>query len=170
MIAASGAALAAPALLAACGETEADDDRSEANDPDLLNPVLAQHLAVASLTEFAKDGALPDVATELAAQRKESIAQLEKFISDRDGEAESRPAQTAEAESATEALSLQLEESIATALESIGDLSSPTYRQAVHRFITEDAAALAALRDTLGGEVAPDAYVFGAASEGEDSQ
>jgi len=171
MIAASGAAVGAPLVLAACGDTaDPDDDRSEDNDPDLLNAILEQHLAVEDLTKAAGDGPLPDVTDELAAQRKDSISQLESFIADRDAEATTAAADAAEAESATEALILQLEDSIAASLDSIGDLSSPTYRQAVHRFVTEDAAAVAALRSETGGEVAPDAFVFGAPASEEEGE
>lgn len=170
MLAASGAAAGSPLFLAACGQTSApDDERSEENDPDLLNAVLEQHLAVSDLAKAAGDGPLADVTAELESQRKDSISQLEGFVTDRDGEPAGEPADPAQAESATEALVLQLEDSIAASLDAIGDLSSPSYRQAVHRFITEDAAALAALRSETGGDVAPDAFVFGApaADEGD---
>lgn len=171
MIAASGAAVGAPLVLAACGETtDADDARSEDNDPDLLNAILEQHLAVEELTKAAGDGPLPEVTDELAAQRKDSISQLESFVSERDGEATTEAADAAQAESATEALILQLETSIAASLDSIGELSSPAYRQAVHRFVTEDAAAVAALRSETGEEVAPDAFVFGAPASAEEEE
>jgi hypothetical protein len=170
MLAASGAAVGAPLVLAACGEAEDEkDERSEDNDPDLLNAVLAQHLAVQDAVDTAADGPLPEVTKELSAQRKKSVAELEGLISDRDGEATTEAADTSEAESATEALVLQLEDSIAASLDSIGDLSSPTYRQSVHRFITEDAAALAALRSQTDGDVAPDAFVLGAPTSEEDA-
>jgi hypothetical protein len=170
MIAASGAAVSAPVFLAACGgEVTSDDDRSEDDDPDLLNAILEQHLAVLDLTKAAGDGPLPDVVDELATVRKDSTSQLEAFIAERDGDAATEAAEAAEAESATEALILQLEGSIAASLASIGDLSSPTYRQVVHRFITEDAAAVAALRSETGGEVAPYSFVFGAPASTEGS-
>lgn len=169
MIVASGAAVGAPLVLAACGQTtDADDDRSEDNDPDLLNPILAQHLAVEAAANAAEDGPLPDVTQELATQRKDSISQLQGFVADRDGDATTDAAEAASAESPTEALIMQLEDSIATSLDSIGDLSSPAQRQAVHRFVTEDAAALAALRSETGDEVAPDSFVFGAPVTKED--
>jgi hypothetical protein len=171
MLAASSAAVAAPAFLAACGQSsDADDDRSEENDPDLLNAILEQQLAVEKLAKAAKGGPLPDVTSELASQRKNSISELESFISERDGDATTTPADAEQGESPTEALILQLEASIAASLDSIGDLSSSAYRQAVHRYITEDAAALAALRSETGDEVAPDAFVFGASASGEDSE
>jgi hypothetical protein len=169
MITASSAAVAAPAVLAACGKAaDAEDDRSEDDDPDLLNPILARHLAVLDAAEAASDGPLPDVTSELASQRKDSTTELESFISDRDGDAVSKPADSAQAESPTEALIMQLEDSIAVSLDSIGELSSPAYRQAVHRFITEDAAALAALRSEEGSEIAPDSFVFGAPATDEE--
>ncbi len=171
MLAASGAAVAAPAFLAACGQApDGDDDRSEADDPGLLNAILVQHLAVLELADAAKDGPSPEVTDQLAAEREDSISTLEGFISDRDGKASTDPADAAEAESATEALVIQLEDSIEASLASIGELSSPAYRQAVHRFITQDAAAVAALRSQTGGDVAPDAFVFGAPAGSEDSE
>mgnify|MGYP000368440703 CR=1 FL=1 len=60
----------------------------------------------------------------------------------------------------------QLEASIAGTLAVIGDLSAER-RQPVARAIFEDAAVLAALRSELGEDVAPDAFVFGPAGEGE---
>jgi hypothetical protein len=170
MLAASGAAVGSSAFLAACGQaSDPDAERSEEDDPALLNAILEQHLAVADATAAAEDGPLPDVTSELATQRKDSISQLESFISERDGDASTQPAETADAESPTEALAVQLEDSIAASLEAIGELSSPAYRQAVHRWVTEDAAALAALRSELGGDIAPDAFVFGAPASEEDS-
>lgn len=169
MIAASGAALGAPLALAACGQTnDADDDRSEDADPDLLNAILGQHLAVSQLSgeiDSAIDPGL-DVITTLKEQRKDSVTELEAFIAERDGERVEEPAEPAEAESPAEALSAQLEDSIAATLDVIGELSSPAYRQAAHRYVTEDAAALAALRSITGGEVAPEAFVLGTAAEG----
>lgn len=170
MIAASGAAVSAPVFLAACGGSVADDDRSEEDDPDLLNAILEQHLAVLDATKAAGDGPLPDVVDELASARKDSTSQLESLIAERDGEATTEAAEAAQAESATEALLLQLEDSIEASLASIGELSSPTYRQTVHRFITEDAAAVAALRSEVGGDVAPDAFVFGSPATAEGSE
>ena len=172
MLAASGAAVGAPALLAACGQTaESEDERSEEDDPELLNAILEQHLAVEKaaadldLTEVLG----PEDTDALVKARKDSIAQLEAFIAERDGEAVTEPAKASEAESQAEGLALQLEDSIEASLTSIADLSSPAYRQAVHRFTTEDAAALAALRAQLGGEIAPDAFVFGAPAGDEES-
>jgi len=172
MLAASSAAVAAPAFLAACGQaSDEEDDRSEENDPELLNAILEQHLAVEDAAKAAEDGPLPDVTSDLAAQRKDSIRQLGSFVAERDGEATKQPAETSQAESPSEALILQLEDSIAASLEGIGELSSTAYRQAVHRYITEDAAALAALRSEIGDEVAPDSFVFGApASSEEDAE
>ena len=169
MLVASGAAVGAPTVLTACGQASGpDEERSEEEDPALLNAVLEQHLAVADEAAATEDGPLPDVTSELAKQRKDSVSQLEAFISERDGDAVTDPVDAAEAESPTEALAIQLQDSIAASLEAIGQLSSPAYRQAVHRFVTEDAAALAALRSELGEDVAPDAFVFGAPASDEE--
>ena len=156
----------APFTLAACGQTsDPDDERSEDEDPDLLNAILEQQLAVAALAREAGAGPLAAETSALAKQRKSSVAELEAFIAEREGKATTEPAAPAEAESATEALALQLEDSIAASLAAIGELSSPAYRQAAHRFVTEDAAALAALRSATGGDVAPDAFVLGTSTE-----
>jgi len=172
MIAVSGAAVSAPLALAACGTTSEEDARSQANDPDLLNAVLAQHLAVLEMTRSIDGTEDPSsiATTELLQARTDSIDQLEAFIGEVDGEATGEAADPAQAESRTEALALQLEDSISDSLEVIGDISAAAYRQSVHRFITEDAAALAALRSVTGGEVAPDAFVFGAPATTEDSE
>ena len=167
---ASSAAVSAPLVLAACGgSTDPDDDRSEDADPELLNAILEQHLAVEDAAKAAEDGPLPEVTQELATQRKDSVSKLQSFVAERDGDATTDAADVAQAESPTEALILQLEQSIEASLASIGELSSPAYRQTVHRYVTEDAAALGALRSETGEEVAPDAFVFGApATEGDD--
>jgi hypothetical protein len=159
MIAVSGAA-AAPFVLAACGQAADEEERSEEADPELLNAVLAQHLAVEALAGGPGANGDPVIAG-IAGAREASITMLEGFISEGDGEPTSDPAEQAQGESATEALILQLQDSIEVALDSVGDLSAPAYRQAVHRFITEDAASLAALRSGLGEDVAPDSFVFG---------
>jgi len=170
MVVASGAAIGAPLVLAACGSDSEEEERSESNDPDLLNAVLAQHLAVldaAGALRDAEDVAL-DAADLLTTKREDSVGQLEAFVAEADGEATTEPAEAAQAESEVEAIALQLEDSIEASLEVIGNLSAAAYRQAVHRFITEDAAALAALRSVTGGEIAPDAFVFGAPTSTED--
>jgi hypothetical protein len=162
LLAGSGAAVAAPVLLAACGTTEADD-RSTANDPALLNSVLAQHLAVldalrqAQRTDFAGDLGVGD----LISLREDSAAQLASFVEKQGGTPTKDPAPAAQAESAPEGLALQLGDSIEASLAAIGDISVAEFRQAIHRSITEDAAVLAALRSVTGGEVAPDSFVFG---------
>jgi len=171
MVVATGAAVGAPLALAACGTPDELEERSEANDPDLLNSVLAQQLAVEEAASAFNKSVEPTArvaAKSLAATRKESISQLESFITERDGEPTDEPAEAVEAESPPEALARQLEASIEASLEAIGDLSSASYRQAVHRYITEDAAALAAMRSALGEEVVPDAFVFGPAGSQED--
>ncbi|MEJ7875722.1 MAG: hypothetical protein WKF62_03605 [Solirubrobacterales bacterium] len=169
MVVASGAAIGAPLILAACGSAE--EERSEGNDPDLLNAVLAQHLAVLEAAEaidsIADPG--PAVSSALITARTDSITQLEAFVGERDGTATTGAADLAQAESPAEGLALQLEASIEASLDTIGDLSAAAYRQSVHRFITEDAAALAALRTVTGGEIAPDAFVFGPPTSSEGS-
>ena len=170
MVVASGAAIGAPLVFAACGS--AGDERSEGDDPDLLNAVLAQHLAVLDAAEAIDSIADPGPATTsaLIAARNDSVTQLEAFIGERDGTATTEGAELAQAESPAEGLTLQLETSIEASLEAIGDLSAAAYRQSVHRFITEDAAALAALRSVTGGEIAPDAFVFGPPMSSEASE
>ncbi len=172
MLGASGVAIGSPLLLSACGTTSEEEARSEANDPDLLNAVLAQHLAVLDASSALGDAPEParQAADVLTTAREDSTGELEAFVSEREGEATTEPAEAASAESPTEGLALQLEDSIEASLEAIGDLSSPAYRQAVHRFITEDAAALAALRSVTGEEIAPDAFVFGAPTSTEEAE
>jgi len=172
MVVASGAAIAAPLALAACGTTSEKDARSGSNDPDLLNAVLAHHLAVLDAAGALKDAAEPalDAAGVIAAARDDSVAELEAFIGESGGEATTEPAETAQAESQVEGLALQLEDSIEASLEVIGDVSDAAYRQSVHRFITEDAAALAALHSVTGDEIVPDAFVFGPPTVAEDSE
>ena len=165
----SGAAVSAPLALSACGAS-AEDSRSAADDPDLLNTVLTHHLAVQALLKDIDETELlgpPDTDVLLEA-REDSIAQLEAFVSESDGDAATEPAEGAQAESQAEALASQLEESIEASLEVVGELSAAAYRQAVHRYITEDAATLAAVRLQLGEDVAPDSFVFGAAAVDEE--
>jgi hypothetical protein len=172
MVAVTGAAVGAPLALGACGSTTEEDERSEADDPGLIGAVLAQHLAVTDILA-AVEGAEPavvGVANTLSDARKDSISELEGILAEAESDTAAEAAETATAESVVGALSLQLESSIEASLEVIGDISVPAYRQSIHRFITEDAAALAALRSQLNGEIAPDAFVFGAPSETEESE
>lgn len=171
MVAATGAAVGAPFGLAACGSESEEDARSDANDPELIAAVLEQHLAVTAILA-AIEGAeetVVAVANTLDEARKASIAELEEILAGTDAEPTEAP-ETATGESVAEALARQLEQSIEASLEVIGNISVPAQRQAVHRFITEDAAALAAIRSVLGEEIAPDAFVFGAPSSTEDQE
>jgi len=170
MVAASSATVGAPLVLAACGGADELEERSGANDPDLLNAILAQHLAVEEAAGQINDTVEPAVsaAAGLIRVRTDSIALLEGFIAEQDATATTEPTELTEAESPPEGLALQLQDSIDTSLEAIGSLSAAAYRQAVHHFITEDAAALAAVRSVLGGEIVPDAFVFGAPATQED--
>ena len=88
-----------------------------------------------------------DTVTTLQTQRKESISQLEAIrrpsATGKPRTSQPRPPRP---KAPPRRSPLQLEDSIEASLASIGDLSSPAYRQAVHRYVTEDAAALAALR------------------------
>jgi hypothetical protein len=170
MVAATGAAIGAPLALSACGTESEEDLRSEANDPELIGTVLEQHLAVTSILA-ALEGAEPvavGAANALSDARKDSIPELEAILTEADAEIP-EAVDTASAESAVEALKLQLEDSIEASLEVIGQISVPEHRQSIHRFVTEDAAALAAFRSVLGEEVAPDAFVFGPPSTTEES-
>lgn len=170
---ASGVTLAvsAPAFLAACGSDE-DDEASPEEQVELLNEVLAAHLAVLAAANEAggSDGPLPGVVAALVTRREDSVGLLEAYVAEADGEPTDEPAEAAQGESPAEALTIQLEDSIATTLAAVGMISAAAYRQAIHRGVTEDAAALAALRSVVGGEVAPDAFVFGpSASEEQGS-
>lgn len=166
LLAASGATLAAgsPVALAACGATEEDEEVSPDREAELLNAVLAQQLAVFEAVEAALRSAPSSVreAIFLAREgRRDSIEELEATISELGATPASQPAASAsQAESAVEGLGDQLEVAIAATVAAIGELS-PERREAVYRAITEDAATLAAIRDTLGEEIAPDAFVLG---------
>src|SRR5688500_11488604 len=94
LVVATGAAAGAPLALAACGTPDELEERSEGNDPDLLNSVLAQQLATeeaASAFNKSADPAARAAAKSLAATRKESISQIESFITERDGEPTDEP-------------------------------------------------------------------------------
>lgn len=164
LLAASGAtlAVAAPAVLAACGESE-DEDVSPEREAELLNQVLAQQLAVVAAVNAASGNApeeIEGVLDRLDAIRQRSAQALENTV----GDLEATPANAADlvgAESPTEGVARQLELSIAVSLEALGEVS-PETRLPVHRAIVEDAAVLAAIRNTLGEEIAPDAFVMGA--------
>lgn len=165
LLVASGATLAAgsSAALGACGAVEEDEAASPAREAELLNEVLAQQLGVIDAAG-AVEGNAPALASATSATLRElrdrSARELEAAISDLDGTATSEPADTAGGESPTEGLARRLEVSIAASIEAIGEIA-PERRGAVHRAITEDAAALAALRSVLGEEIAPDAFVMG---------
>lgn len=169
LLALSGATLAAGSgtVLAACGAAT-DDEPSDSEDAAALNGVLAQQLAVLETAQAASKGAPEQAAaaiTALEELRRSSIADLESAIADLGGTATREPApQAAQAESAVEGLARQLDAAIAEQLAVIADLSAER-RAPVQRAITEDAATLAVLRDTLGEPPAPDAFVFGAPAD-----
>jgi len=172
LFAASGATLAAgsAAALAACGTTEDENEStSPAREAELLNEVLAQQLAVIEVARFAAKGA-PEEAAAAAAELRElrvaSTDALEGAIAELDGTPAGEAAASVEAESAVEGLARQLEAAIAASVDAIGEIN-PERRQPVQRAITEDAAALAVMRSTLGEEVAPDAFVMGPAAAQE---
>ncbi|CAN5205509.1 hypothetical protein BH24ACT23_BH24ACT23_12140 [soil metagenome] len=164
-LASSGIALSAPLALAACGAEEAGES-STAENAAALNQVLAAQLALEeALMPLGEQGstvagAVPTV-ERLASEVGKSTAELEDFIAEAEGE----PTQTADdvvaAESPTEGLVRQLERAIATEIDAVRELSVNSYRQAVHGYVVENAAALAHLRSILGEDPAPDAFVFG---------
>ena len=169
LLAVSGATLAAgsSAVLAACGAAADDEEASPEEDAAALNEILAQQLGVIEAVE-AGLGALPTTVKQpvfaLRTERLRSSKDLAETIGELGGAATTEAApQAAQAESAVEGVARQLEASIAGSLAAIGDLSSER-RQPVARAIFEDAAVLAVLRSELGEDVAPDAFVFGAAA------
>ena len=174
LLAASGATLAAgaPAALAACGTATDDEDLSPEREAELLNEVLAQQLAVRDAAEQALQSAPGSVKESIFTLRENSaasITELETLITDLGGTPTDEPAPSAsQAESEVEGLGGQLESSIAATLEAIRELS-PEPREPVYTAITEDAAALAAIRDTLGEEIAPDAFVMGPPAAAEEA-
>ena len=174
LLAASGATLAAgaPAVLAACGSADEDDDVTPAEEAELLNAVLEQQRGVQDALARAVGGNVPTELEEPLQQlvdlREQSTQDLERTIADLDAEPVGEAVALAGAESPAEGVARQLEVSIAASLEAIGELA-PERRVPVHRAITEDAAALAAIRSVLGEEVAPDAFVMGPPSSSEEA-
>lgn len=174
LLVASGAGLAAaaPAVLAACGTAE-DDEGSPARDAEILNEVLAAQLAVLDGLGSATTGAPGSVEPSLARlerSRRESTTELERFIADAGGKPTAEAAQAEPTESSVEGVARRLEAAIAAAIEGIGEISDVEAREAVLGYVTEDAAALAAVRSVLGEEVAPDAFVFGAPVDEEQGE
>jgi hypothetical protein len=170
LLAASGVTLAAgaPAVLAACGAEE-DEDVSPEREAELLNDVLTQQLAVIDAADQASSNAprdLQEIFDRLRTIREQSARALENTIRDQDGTPTSEAAAAAGGESPTEGVARQLEQSIAGSLAAIGELT-PETRLPVHQAIVEDAETLAAIRDTLGEDIAPDAFVMGAPEEKE---
>lgn len=168
LLAASGATLAAgaPAVLAACG-TEDEEDVSPEREAELLNDVLAQQLAVIAAVDPASSnapGQLQPIFDRLNTIRQMSARVLENTIRDQDATPTDKPAAAVGGESPTEGVARQLEHSIAGSLAAIGELT-PQTRLPVHQAIVEDAETLAAIRDTLGEEIAPDAFVMGPPEE-----
>lgn len=168
LLALGGVALA-PAVLAACGTDEAEEGPSDSESADALNSVLAEQLAVFEMagSKALVESADSKLASRFAQTRIDSLETLRTFVEEVDGEPTTEAAETATGESPTEALARQLEQSIETSLEALRTLDQSAYLQAIHRYTVEDAAALAALRSTLGEDVAPDSFVFGPALEGE---
>lgn len=168
LIAASGAAVAAPLALAACGNS-VETERSEDNDIDLLNGILAAQLTVLELARAAAGNLSPaaDVVATLARERKTSTEALAIAVEGSGGTATTEAVEAPAAESPAEALIVALQSSIETGLEAIGSVSKERLRQVAHRDITLDAAALSGLRSATGGDIAPDSFVFGPPAEQE---
>jgi hypothetical protein len=170
LLAASGATLAAgtPLAVAACGETESEDeDVSPERQAELMNQVLPQELAVLDAADAVRGNApaaAAATAAALADLRDRSTQALDQAITDLEGTPDDQAAEQVGGESPTEALARQLETSIAASEEAIGELP-PEHRLPILRAVIEDAAALAALRDALGEEPAPDAFVMGPPAE-----
>ncbi len=173
LLAASGATLAAgaPAVLAACGSSDEDEDVTPAEEAELLNAVLAQQLAVASAAGEASKASPGEVrqSIKLFARDRDSSAQaLAVEVGDLGGTPTEEAVDLIGAESAVEGLARQLETSIAASLAAIGELA-PERRAPVHQAIVEDAALLAAIRSVLGEEIAPDSFVMGPPSSSEEA-
>ena len=168
MLAVSGTTLAAGAL-AACGTTEEDEEVTPEREAELLNDVLAQQLGVIEVLDPDSSNSpdeLQPIFDRLNTIRQRSARALENTIRDQDATPTDEPADTVGGESPTEAVARQLEHSIAGSLAAIAELT-PQTRLPVHQAIVEDAATLAAIRNTLGEEIAPDAFVMGPPSERE---
>ncbi len=176
LLVASSATLAAgaPLALAACGtaEDEADSTAPE-REAELLGEVLAGQLAVVQAADLASSNAprqAQPALDRINTLRQQSSRALARSIAELEGEPTREPAAIIGAESAVEGAARQLEASIATSLDAIGELTTDAYRQAVHRTITEDAAALAALRDVLGEDPSPDAFVMGPSTSPKEAE
>jgi len=175
LLVASSATLAAgaPLVLAACGTTEEDDETSPEREAEVLNEVLAAQLAVLAAIGDAGNAAPGQAAAilgPLETQGSRSAEAIGAYVSELGGTPTEEPAEAIGGESPVEGLARQLEDSIATSTEAIAEVTTAAYRQAVHRATVTNAAALAVMRDTLGEEPAPDAFVMGPPAPGEASE
>ena len=166
LFATSGAALAAsgPLVLAACGDTESDDEEtSPGREAELLRAIAAQQAGVIQACVLAQHSAPSELRPsiiQLRKTRQEFSQELNRMINELGVKGEHPQYKLVGGESPTEGVARQLEFSIAFSLERIGELN-PKHRAPVHHAVTEDAAVLAAARATLGEEIAPDAFVMG---------
>lgn len=164
LLTASGATLAlgSAGVLAACGPPA--DERNEAGDIDQLNEVLASQLALAALLKKTPGGAaagpLALALTELSGDTDDGVAKLEDAIDQLGGNPTKTPGdRAAAAESAVESLRNQLQLALTDANSAVGELSTAELRDLVYDIVFTDAANAALMNDTLGDDVAPDAFV-----------
>jgi hypothetical protein len=164
---ARGAGLAAAGsavVLAGCGGT-GREERTADRDVDLLQRVLESEATLASVYEIAADQALdPEVAgavERFGAGIREHIALLGERIAAAGGTPDETPGSPPAAESAVEAIRIALEQSIATAHDVVGGLSTADARRSVYRVMITDSGQLAAIRGVLGEPQVPEAFVTG---------
>jgi hypothetical protein len=164
LLASTGAGLAgagAIGVLSACGSEE--EEPSAERDVELLNAALEAQRTVASMYESLPAAAGPGGLT-LDAFSETASAQVDELttaIDDAGGSPSDTEQNPPEAESATEALTLALNDAIVAYHAAAGDLSTPELNGMALEFIAADAAQFAALRGELGEEQAPVAFVTG---------
>lgn len=168
-MAVSGATLAAgsTAVLAACGAAE-EDERSPEHDVELLNEVLAGQLALRDMVRSLPAGAGPLALAvdELIGAVHGDIKSLKGAIGDLDGTPTDVPAtRSGHYESGVEGLRDRLDRAVADAVAAVADLSTGELIATVYGIAFGDAAYATVMRDTLGEDPAPDAFVGVAGGE-----
>ena len=161
LLAFSGGTLAAgsTAALAACGNAEEDTGPSAEEEAAAVDAIVGAQArveqAVKPLAKLAPER-LAGLADALRAGTADSLVTLREAAGEQAGSAaDDVPA----AESPAEALDLTFDGAIAEIATAAGDLADDELRAAAYRLVVADAAAQALVRDALGEDPAPDAFV-----------
>ena len=161
---AAGGTGAAATVLAACGASEAESERSEAADGEIL---LAAAVAEARLGSVARQarGDLPGAQAQTVALVAESSGRRTEELTPVLGEAGVEVPAAREAAGSLEGLADAAQEAVGAYREGAALLSTVELRNVMFEHVAQVGAELAAARDLLGEEPSPFAFVTGGSAK-----